>query len=302
MSVCRHVNMDQINNQKTAYVLAGFAIFFWSTVATAFKIALRHLSPSMLVLLASLSAFLILMIWIVIRRDFTGFKNIRWIHVLHSAILGFLSPFLYYLILFEAYNLLPAQVAQPLNMVWPIVLVFMSIPLLKQRISWKSIVALVICFIGVLFISSQGQLLHFGNTNFWGVSLALGSSFIWSFYFIYNLRDNRTEEHKLVLNFFFSTLYIIIWNVLTDTFVWPEWKGVLSGTYVGIFEMGLTYLLWLKALRFSETTDKVSSLIYIAPFISLIFINFILGEHIYVTTFIGLIFLVTGILYQKTRV
>ena len=40
---------------------------------------------------------------------------------------------LYYLILLKAYQLLPAQVAQPLNMIWPVILVFLSVPILKQK-------------------------------------------------------------------------------------------------------------------------------------------------------------------------
>jgi drug/metabolite transporter (DMT)-like permease len=39
-----------------------------------------------------------------------------------SAITGALNPFGYYLILFKAYSLLPAQLAQPLNMIWPVTL------------------------------------------------------------------------------------------------------------------------------------------------------------------------------------
>jgi len=56
---------------------------------------------------------------------------------MHSALLGLINPFIYYLILLKAYQLLPAQVAQPLNMIWPIILVFLSIPLLGQKIKGK---------------------------------------------------------------------------------------------------------------------------------------------------------------------
>ena len=75
---------------------------------------------------------------------------------LFSAALGFLNPFFYYLVLFKAYSLLPAQVAQPINMTWPILLTIISIPLLGQKITLKSIAALVISFSGVILISSQG--------------------------------------------------------------------------------------------------------------------------------------------------
>jgi uncharacterized membrane protein YwaF len=40
---------------------------------------------------------------------------------LNSAILGFLNPFFYYVILFKAYELLLAQEAQPLNQTWAVV-------------------------------------------------------------------------------------------------------------------------------------------------------------------------------------
>ncbi len=286
-------------NQKKAYIYAGVAIFFWSTVATVFKLALQYLTPATLVLIASGSALLVLFLVNIIRGNLSQLGAMKWKDLVRSGVLGFLSPFLYYLILFKAYDLLPAQLAQPLNMVWPIVLVFLSVPLLGQKIGWRSFLALLICFTGVLFISSKGDLFNYRNTNSVGVFLALGSSLIWSAYFIFNLRDKKSEEIKLLMNFFFSTLFIFLYCLLTGNLQMPHWKGIVSGVYIGLFEMGLTYLLWLKALRLIATTDKISSLVYIAPFISLIFIHYILGETIYYTTLAGLVMIAAGILYQK---
>ena len=85
--------------------------------------------------------------------------------LLTSALLGLLNPFIYYIILLKAYKLLPAQVAQPLNMIWPIILVFLSVPILGQKIPGKSFIALFISFIGVYIISSQGQPFHPGSSD-----------------------------------------------------------------------------------------------------------------------------------------
>ena len=286
-------------NQNRAYTFAGVAIFFWSTVATAFKLGLQYMSPAILVLLSSITAFITLLIVAFARGQLHYLRELNSKDLLKSCILGLLSPFLYYLVLFKAYDLLPAQLAQPLNMVWPIVLVFLSVPILKQHIGWKSFLALFICFIGVLFISSNGSLFQFGNTNWFGVLLALGSSIIWSFYFLINLRDSKPEEIKLLLNFFFSSIYITFFCLFTGGIEWPVWEGFVSGIYIGLFEMGLTYLFWLKALRLSASTDKISSLVYLAPFVSLVFIHYVLGETIYMTTILGLVLIVAGILFQK---
>jgi len=96
--------------------------------------------------------------------------------IARAAALGFLNPFLYYVILFKAYSLLPAQEAQPLNWTWPIMLVLLSIVILKQPIRWVNVLAIVISFSGVLVISTRGDVLAFQFTNLPGALLALGSS------------------------------------------------------------------------------------------------------------------------------
>jgi drug/metabolite transporter (DMT)-like permease len=128
----------------------------------------------------------------------------------HSALLGALNPFAYYLILFKAYSLLPAQVAQPLNMVWPITLALLSAPLLHQKITARNIMAILISFIGVIFISSQGSFSSLANTNVLGASLALGSSIIWSLFWILSVMDKREEMFKLFWNFAFGLVYLIL--------------------------------------------------------------------------------------------
>jgi drug/metabolite transporter (DMT)-like permease len=220
--------------------------------------------------------------------------------ILSSAILGFVNPFLYYLILLKAYQLLPAQIAQPLNMIWPIILVFLSVPILKQKIERKSFIALLISFAGVYIISSQGKPFQHGHANLTGVILATGSSLFWAFYFILNVRDKRDEAVKLLLNFIFGSGYLVIAMILTGKWqVELGFKGVAASVYIGLFEMGITFFFWLKALRLASTTDKVSNLVYLAPFLSLIFVHYILLEPVYSTTLAGLLLIIAGIFIQN---
>jgi len=161
---------------------------------------------------------------------------------------------------------------------------------------------LFISFIGVYIISSQGRLFNSNNSNLTGVVLATGSSVFWAFYFILNVRDKRDEAVKLFLNFLFGSVYLIIAMVITGKWhLEIGFKGALSSIYVGLFEMGITFLFWLKALQMAKSTDKVSNLVYLAPFFSLVFVHFILHEPVYYTTPAGLLLIVTGILIQNRR-
>jgi drug/metabolite transporter (DMT)-like permease len=223
--------------------------------------------------------------------------------LLSSALLGLINPFIYYIILLKAYQLLPAQVAQPLNMIWPIILVFLSVPLLRQKIKSKSFVALFISFAGVYIISSQGNIFSPGRSDIKGVLLATGSSVFWAFYFILNVLDKRDEAVKLFLNFLFGSFYLIIAMIVTGAINSLDFgfSGIASSVYVGIFEMGITFFFWLKALQMAETTDKISNLVYLAPFLSLVFVHFILHEPVYYTTPVGLIIIITGIWLQNRK-
>ncbi|HCC71104.1 MAG TPA: EamA family transporter [Bacteroidales bacterium] len=289
-----------MSDKTKSYLLASLAVLFWSTIATAFKIALAEISPAQLLFIASSTAVVVLAVISIIEGKFKALLLTSPANIIMSALLGLLNPFVYYLVLLKAYTLLPAQVAQPLNMIWPIVLVFLSVPMLKQRIPARSFLALFISFAGVYLISSQGQPLHPGKSDLTGVVLATGSSIFWAMYFILNLKDKRDESNKLLMNFLISTIYIAIYLIATGGFGYISIKGLLAGVYTGIFEMGLTFYIWLKALKLAETSDKISNLVFLAPFISLIFISIFLGEHIYFTTFIGLVIIIAGIIYQKT--
>jgi drug/metabolite transporter (DMT)-like permease len=290
-----------MTSQSKAYVLAGIAVFFWATVASAFKIALRHIDFIQLLFIATWTSFIIYLIASLARGKPAGIFNATAKDYLFSALLGFINPFAYYLILFKAYSLLPAQVAQPLNMIWPIVLVFLSIPLLRQKIAGRSFVALFISFAGVYLVSSLGRPFRSGLDEPLGIALAAGSSIIWSFYWILNVRDSRGEVQKLLLSFFFAAIYITILFFFASDLKSIDLTGSFMAVYAGTFEMGITFLLWLKALRLTVTTDKISSLVYLAPFFSLILIHIFVGESIYWTTIAGLCLIVGGILVEKIR-
>ena len=288
-----------MDKQKRAYLYAILAVAFWSTVATAFKIALRSIDFLQLLFYSSLVAVIVLFIIIILQGKLKLFKNLTGRDYRRYLLTGFLNPFFYYVVLFKAYSLLPAQIAQPLNYTWPIMLVLLSIIFLKQKISYKSILAIFVSFLGVVIISLQGNLNIFHITNIFGVFLALGSSIIWALFWIINVKDKNDEAIKLFMSFAFGFIFIFIANISFTKIIIPDFSGMTASIYVGIFEMGITFFLWMKAMQISQTNDKICNLVYLSPFVSLIFIHFILGETIYYTTFIGLIFIVAGILLQK---
>ena len=295
-----------MKQQRQAYTYALLAILCWSTIGSAFKISLRYLDFLTLLLFSSFVAVAVLFVILLFQDKLNLLKKLKKEDLVNSALLGLLNPFLYYVVLLKAYELLPAQEAGTLNYIWPLALVLLSIPMLKQKITIWSIVAIFVSFAGILIIATHGHILSFKFSSTAGVILALGSAIFWALYWIFNMKDQREEVSKLFLNFCFGFIYIFI-TIAILRFLgmnWSRypllpWQGIAGSVYLGIFEMGITFLLWMMALRLSSTTAKVSNLIYLSPFISLILIQFFVGEAILFSTIIGLGLIVTGIVMQQ---
>ena len=288
-----------LSNQNKAYLFAISAVLLWSTIASAFKVTLSYIDYIHLLLFASIFSSTVLFIILLVQGKFSLLKQLNKKDLLHSSLLGFLNPFLYYLVLLKAYSLLKAQEAGTLNYIWPITLVLLSIPLLKQKINWVSIVAIVTSFFGIIIISTEGKIASLEFREPLGVFLAVISSVFWALYWIYNLKDKRDEIVKLFVNFVFGTIYILIVVLLFSDFRNIQIPGIMGSIYIGLFEMGITYFLWLKALKLSINTAKVSNLVYLSPFISLIIIRNIVGEKILFSTIVGLVFIISGIIIQQ---
>ena len=289
-----------MKNQSKAYCYALATVLLWSTVASAFKLSLRVMDPMQLLLYASATSLVTLLAILAARGGLgklTGMSRRQW---LTSAALGALNPFLYYVILFKAYDLLPAQEAQPLNYTWAVTLALLSIPLLGQRIGPRELGALLVSYAGVVVISTHGDPLGMRFSDPLGVALALGSTIIWALYWIAGTRDTRDPVAGLAANFLFGTAYVLAATLAVSSPVVTDWRALAGAAYVGVFEMGLTFVLWLNALRLSETTAKVGNLIFLSPFVSLLLIHHFVGEEILPSTIWGLALIILGIAIQQS--
>jgi drug/metabolite transporter (DMT)-like permease len=98
-----------LKKNTLAVIYALLAVAMWSTVATAFKLSLQHLSLLQLLTGASFISLMVLSAFLISRAELsiaieTIPKNIKTI-----VVLALLNPVLYYLVLFRAYELLPAH-------------------------------------------------------------------------------------------------------------------------------------------------------------------------------------------------
>jgi drug/metabolite transporter (DMT)-like permease len=149
----------------------------------------------------------------------------------------------------------------------------------------------------VVVLATGGDFTAFRFADPLGVALALISTVLWALYWIGNTRSDLDPVAGLFLGFAFALPFITGTTALVSDFA-VGWRGLLGGAYVGAFEMGFTFVVWLTAMKLTRSTARIANLIFLAPFLSLVFIHFVLGEHVVPSTLVGLVLIVGGLLLQ----
>lgn len=284
-----------MKKQTQSYCYALLTVGLWSTVGSASKITLSYLTPTQLLFYSCLVSIIVLFLITLLEGKLGALLQFKKREIAISVGYGFLNPFAYYLVLFRAYDLLPAQQAQIINYTWALSLTLLSIPLLKQRVSSKQWVAIIVSYIGVLIIATKGRLLSLEFDSPLGIAFALGSTIIWALYWVLNTKDTRDPVLGLFLNFLCAFPMITIYLYLTEGFSFISTQGMLGAGYIGVVEMGVSFVLWLKAMKLTDNTAKIANLIFIAPILSLFLIHYLVGEEIFISTLIGLVLVLLGL-------
>lgn len=296
-----------MNAATASYLYAGLTVVLWSTVATAFKLALRHLDPLQVVLLASLASTAVLLLLIVVQGRFYEIMRLRPCQWLQCAGLGLLNPFCYYFLLFQAYALLPAQVAQAVNSTWAIMLALLSVPFLGQKLRLRDGLCMLLGYGGVLVVASGGDVHTLLGGQRSGIALAFASTFMLASYWIANARMSLPPVIALFASFLLSLPWVVAATLLFST--WPlqlemvraHGLSFAAAVHVGLFEMGLGYWLWITALKLSPSAARLSLCAFCVPFLSLFWITYILHESIAPTTFVGVACIVMGGILQSRK-
>lgn len=288
-----------MKENRKAILYACIAVLSWSTVATAFKKTLEHLSHFEMVVVACLTSLLIFTVLMTVQKKWHLLKGLTGKQWGYFALLGLLNPVAYYLVLFKAYDLLPAQVAQPINYAWPIVLVVLLAIFTRQPIPAKKYIGMAISLGGVALISMGGGK-AMGSLSVSGLLLAALSALLWASYWVVNnkFKDKFDASLAFFMTFLFGSIYMVAAALVVGA-DFHSVPGVLWASYVGAFEMGIPFIFFGLAMRKTDNPALVNQLTYLSPFMSLFFIAMILGETIVPSTYIGLALIVFGIVFNE---
>ncbi len=210
--------------------------------------------------------------------------------------IGLPGTFLYYIFYYAgAANLLASQ-AFTINYMWPIMSIVFACLILKEKLTFRKILAIGLSFIGILFVAGP-ELLLFDKHSALGMVLCFGAAVCYGLFTALNQKASYDSCFAMMVNFFAAfVLSAIILLVRGDSFA-LSLTDCLGFAWNGIFAMAIPNTLWLFALKKGDTA-KISNLAYITPFLSMVWTTLFLKERPGFLSLIGLAIMVGGIFVQ----
>ena len=280
---------------KKAYLFAAISIFFWSTTAVATKLLLGTLNSMQIIFASSIVAFLFLLVVNIFNGKLPEVRKFSLSDHFMMVLIGSLGIFFYRLFLYLGIDRMDSSKAFIINYLWPITSVVFSCILLKEKMTPKKIIALLLSFAGVIIVASGGS--SSGENSLLGAIFCALGAVSYGVFAALNKKKNYDQFLSMMLYYLHSSLLSLIYLLIVGDSLALTFAEGLGMLWMGIFSSALPLLLWALALN-SGDTAKISNLAYITPFLGLVWSYVILKEQIGILSFVGLAVIIAGILLQ----
>lgn len=281
---------------KKAYILAATAILFWSTMATVSKLLLGSFSSSLVLCLSSVFAFLFLFLKNLSTKNFLKLKDYTFKDIVIMVLIGLPGILFYNLLYYVGAAVMPASQAFIINYLWPIMSVLFACLLLKEKMTFRKGIAFFMSFVGVIIVAGGG-ISSFSSRAIFGAVCILLAATSYGLFTALNQKFNYDKNISLMFVYAVTAIITLVISLLSGETASVNAVSLLGFAWNGAFVMGVANTAWAIALE-SGNTAKISNLAYVTPFASLIWTSIFLKEKITVSSVLGLVVIILGILIQ----
>ena len=283
---------------KKSYIYAGLTVLIWSTLATVVKLVLKDIPNFQALAISSAFAFVFLLILNIINGSIKEMKHYRIKDCLTMEGLGFLGLFMYSALYYYGIAELGSQEACILNYLWPMMIVIFACIILKERITVKKIIAMLMSFAGIVVLTLGSGGVSSGNRIF-GLIACVTAAVCYGLFSVLNKKHSLNQNVTMMWIWFTTAVCSLVLSLIFEN--WQPIAGVqwLGIAWLGIVVNAVAYLLWAIALKGASDSAKIANLAYLVPFISIIISWLVLKEQITINAVFALVLIIGGILIQS---
>lgn len=287
--------LQKLYNQP--YYLLFLGTLFWAGNAIAGKFAVGHVSPFTLTFLRWLVVMLILAVVANkrLRQDWYQLKP----HLVYLFVLGSIGFALFNNLMYLALTTTSAINVALLQSSLPLFIFILNFIFFRVAANKYQLIGLLICVLGVLFITTQGRWQALMDLQFnIGDLIMLVAIVAYGLYSV--LLTNKPDLHWLSFigvlscSAFISSIPFAAWEIVNQTVIWPDLIGWVIVLYTAVFASLIAQLFWIRSIELIGS-NATGLFINLVPLLGSILAIVLLDEKFHSYHFFGIVMIVSGV-------
>ncbi len=155
-------------------------------------------------------------------------------------------------------------------------------------------------FLGIVVIVTHGRIFTLSFTSLQGDMLAIGGAGVFALFSVLGKKYQYDQVVSVFIYFVTALVFITPTLFIFSSLKMPSLHVWLWLLLNGFVVNGVSYIFWFKALEYGDTS-VISNMLYLTPFPSLVYIALFLGEQILLSSIVGQVIIVVGIVLQSVN-
>ncbi len=289
-----------MKSKTKAIIYVLICVGLWAFIPVVSKLGQKDLDNHQFLFWSSVSSLFFLVFLTITQKktkDFLKYNISDWFHV---VFLGFLGIYLYYILIYFGYAQAQGIEVLVLEYSWPIFVVILSVFILKEKLTWKKVLTIMIGFLGVFLVLTKGNFSQIHLENFWVDILVLLAAFSAALFSVLS-KKAYFEPYTMVTIFFLTATVASFFSmILFSNFLLPSKNAIIPIIINGFFVNGYSYILWIKVLKESEASF-VAPFVFLTPIISIFYLIIFFQESFLPIYGFGLFAVIAGGLLNSSK-
>ncbi|GAC1349454.1 MAG: DMT family transporter [Ktedonobacteraceae bacterium] len=291
---------SKTNKRAQSFFYLGLCILSWGLIPVVTKNILVELNNLQMLFYSTIFSCIVMGSIVLFQKKISVLATYSIRDYAKVGVLGFLGTYLYYVLLYAALALTSASEGFILAYTWPMLVIILAFPLLKERLTVKKLCSIFISFLGIVVIVTHGSIFTLSFTSLQGDMLALGGSGVFALFSVLGKKYQYDQVVSVFIYFVTALVFITPTLFLFSSLKMPSFHVWLWLLLNGFVVNGVSYIFWFKTLEYGDTS-VISNALYLTPFLSLVYIALFLGEQILISSVLGLVIIVVGIILQSVN-
>lgn len=289
------------DTNKISEKSALFSLIFSMMIFGTIGIFRRHieLSSGVLAMARGFIGAAFLLLIIALKREKlskAAIKKNLGLLILSGACIGF-----NWILLFEAYRYTTVATATLCYYLAPIFVIMASPLILKERLSGRKVLCVLVALAGMVFVSGVLQVDFTGLAELKGVLFGLGAAVFYASVILMNKKITDISAYdKTIVQLVCAATVLVPYVLLTGELAVAEWSGIgfVLVLVVGILHTGVTYALYFGSMAHLKA-QTVAIFSYIDPIVAILLSAVLLQEKMDGLTILGTVMILGAAVYSE---